>query len=131
MVQVGGYERRAPTRHVDTANARASDPETSHEAADAITLDRLAQRQRDVLDVLAQGAQTYDQLVHNYGVNQRDANVRRHLVDQSPQSIRSRCAELRAHGLVMKFGRALSDLGNAATVWTLTDTGHDLARSLF
>jgi hypothetical protein len=113
----------------DSARARSGDPKVSHVAADSIG--NMKERHRAVLQVARTFADsfTYDELVHRY--NQRRVNdAARHrlgdphfimdLPQMEPQSIRSRCAELRRAGWIEQAGRALSDAGSSCNTWRVT-----------
>jgi hypothetical protein len=101
----------------------------SHVAADSIG--NMKERHRAVLQVARTFSDvfTYDELVHRY--NQRRVNdaARHRLGDphfimdlpaMEPQSIRSRCAELRRAGWIERAGRALSDAGSSCNTWRVT-----------
>jgi hypothetical protein len=111
----------------DKARARHGDPQPSQFAADSI--DNLAERHRAVLQVARTFADvfTYDELIHRYGDRRRNEDrydrnrqterFKWDLPAMEPQSIRSRCAELRRAGWIEQAGRALSDAGRPCNTW--------------
>lgn len=103
----------------EQARARRTDPDTSRTAADSI--DDLNARQSAVLFALYElGPGTDAELVARYpGLVERFPDVYPH---QSPQSIRSRRAELVAADHVIDTGeRGLSDYGRPAVIWSAAD----------
>jgi hypothetical protein len=87
------------------------DPETSRRAAESITPTKLSGTQGLVLWVLKQGPAIDEQIIYR---------IREH-TRVSPQSIRSRRAELVRRGLVVDSGkRRRTQYGQQATVWKLT-----------
>ena len=104
------------------AAARRTDPETSHEAAESIR--DLTERQWAVLASLDSHGEMADHvLVEYYGF--RVPGV----VEQSPQSIRSRRAELVKAGLVEHTGEYVKTYsGRRARVWAVTDKGREALR---
>lgn len=107
--------------------ARASDPDTSHEAAASITLGQLRARQRDVLHILAGlgGSGTDEEIAAELATPfGRTAYGR-----QSPSGIRTRRAELVERGLVVDSqARARTASNRRTTVWELTPLGRQLTR---
>jgi hypothetical protein len=85
-----------PVQAHAVTRARTADPETSHEAAEAIA-DRLRELQQRVLDVFhAYGPLTHHRLIALYqSKHGRTAE----------STIRTRCAELTAMGLLRDSGR--------------------------
>ncbi len=103
----------------EQARARRTDPDTSRTAADSV--DDLNARQSAVLFALYElGPGTDAELVARYpGLVERFPDV---YPQQSPQSIRSRRAELVAVGHVIDTGEhGLSDYGRPAVVWAAAD----------
>lgn len=98
-----------------TAGTRRGHPETSRTAADSI--DDLGDRQRAVLEVARTLSEpwTYDHLAAVY--RSRQTNGYHELPAQEPQSIRSRCAELRRAGWIAEAGVGVSDAGRRAKTW--------------
>ena len=85
------------------AHARRSDPETSHQAAAGIR--RLTARHGAVWRVLdSVDDATHEELVARYEDLCDRYDVNRWWVPQTAASIRSRCTELLAHGLVEYTG---------------------------
>jgi len=113
------------------AYARNTDPETSHEAADSIA--DLTARQREVLYVMSK---------YRVGKVADHVLVEDHVLrtEQSPQSIRSRRAELVKAGLVDRAELVKAGLvehtgdyvktvsGRRARVWAVTDKGREMLR---
>jgi hypothetical protein len=104
----------------DRAHARRSDPAPSQIAAASI--DNMAERHRAVLQVARTFADvfTHDELVHRYNARRENRYVSTFVEDlphMEPQSIRSRCAELRRAGWIEQAGRALSDAGRTCNTW--------------
>lgn len=105
----------------ETAHARRSDPDTSHDAADSIA--DLTAKQQAVLSVLKMvGPQTdamLDEVYERMRVNrQLDVPL------QSPSGIRSRRAELVARGLVISTGETVRlASGRSAIVWAAAPPG--------
>jgi hypothetical protein len=89
-----------------TARARRTDPETSHEAAESVS--DITAQQGHILTLLEQSPMSDDMLVARY---QRGPVP-------TPQSIRSRRAELVAQGLVEHSGEYVTMVsGRRARVW--------------
>jgi hypothetical protein len=107
------------------ARARSGDPQTSKQAAAAITEADMAERHRAVLQVARSLSEpwTYDEIVYSYTARQRrgeDAfGFLEDLPKMEPQSIRSRCAELRRAGFIVEAGRGMSDAGRPCNLWTV------------
>jgi hypothetical protein len=107
----------------DAALARSGDPVPSQVAAASI--DNMAERHRAVLQVARTFADafTYDELIWRYEKKRSavypgpDVQYVEDLPAMEPQSIRSRCAELRRAGWIEQAGRALSDAGRACNTW--------------
>jgi hypothetical protein len=100
---------------IDVPRARnqwnRADPETSFAAARSIDEKKLTGTQKLVLWALKQGPAIDEQIVYR---------IREH-TRVSPQSIRSRRAELVRRGLVVDSGkRRRTQYGQEATVWKLT-----------
>lgn len=95
--------------------ARATDPETSHEAAASIT--GLRETQLDVLKVFrVWGPMTDEQLVGRMTAVTRRGGKRQ----QSPSGIRTRRFELVSQGVIKDSGRrAMMTTGRRAIVWEL------------
>ncbi len=93
------------------AHARATDPETSHEAAASLTSDRLRESQYAVLDALIDHGPICDAdlvdayMMHGYAPR------------QSPSGIRTRRKELVALGKVRAAGHTVLSSGRRAIVW--------------
>ena len=104
------------------AHARNTDPETSHEAAESIS--QLTERQLAVLETLHyQGPMADHVLVAAFP-------LQGFVVMQSPQSIRSRRAELVRGGLVEHTGGYVQTVsGRRARVWAVTDKGREALRA--
>lgn len=103
----------------EQARARHSDRATSKAAADAI--DDLTDRQVAVLYALfEQGPGTDGDIADRYdGLRERFGDI---YPLQSPQSLRSRRAELTAAGHVVDTGeRGLSEYGRPCTIWAAAD----------
>jgi hypothetical protein len=99
---------------IDTPRARnrwdRRDPETSFKAAQGIDQKKLTGTQEIILWALRQGPAIDEELVGRVHGHTRI----------SPQSIRSRRAELVRRGLVVDSGkRRRTQYGNEATVWRL------------
>jgi len=93
-----------------TAFARFSDPDTSHEAAASV---KLRQSQEKVLALLKQGPATDEQLGNR-------ALLR--AVKISPSGLRTRRCELVDLGLVVDSGvRITTDNGRKAIVWAVAN----------
>ncbi len=96
----------------DVPRSRWSDPATSRQAAESVSLKKVTEVQRRILGCLIRPL-TDDELVarvQDLSPEQRS----------SPQSIRSRRAELVRLGLVVDSGITRpSQYGKAATVWRL------------
>lgn len=104
----------------EQARARRDDPTTSRTAADSI--DNLTARQSAVLFALYEmGPGTDADLVTRYaGLTERFGDGI--YPPQSPQSIRSRRAELHAADHVVNTGdHGLSDYGRPAVIWSAAD----------
>ena len=99
---------------LDVPRARWSDPETSFEAARSISTERLTQTQGWVLAALETfGPCTDEELLEAFRKRWPGCMV-------SPQSFRSRRAELRRKGLVVDSGlRRPTRYGQPSTVWRL------------
>lgn len=96
----------------DVPRKRWSDPETSRQAAESVSLSKVSDLQRRILAALIRPL-TDEQLI---------ARIRELWPDQrvSPQSVRSRRAELVRRGLVADSGlRRPTQYGSTATVWRL------------
>lgn len=104
-----------PLWPADSAHARNTDPETSHEAAASLTSEKIRASQRDVLNLLtAAGPLTDEALVALY---ERFADQGQ-LVRQSPSGIRTRRKELERRGeVVATTVRAVLASGRRAIVW--------------
>lgn len=96
---------------VPTPAARWTDPSTSHEAAESITMDALRESQRHVLNALdALGGSGTDDDIYN-------ALCRRNVI-LSPSGARTRRSELVAMGLVRDSGdKHVLDSGRRAIIW--------------
>lgn len=92
------------------APTRRTDPDTSRIAAERHTPERLSALHRAVLFLLREyGPMTHDRLIQRVGS-----------VTVSPQSIRSRCAELVKAGLVKDTGQRVTVAGRRRfIVWSL------------
>jgi hypothetical protein len=107
------------------ARARVGDPKVSHVAADSIG--NMKERHRAVLQIAQTFADafTYDELIHRYesrrengySYGKRTPTFVLDLPKMEPQSIRSRCAELRRAGWLEQAGRGLSDAGRPCNTW--------------
>lgn len=104
----------------DRAVARHSDPETSHEAADSISRERITAVQRAVLRLLADGGMLSDeQIALRYPSSSPPA---------SPSGLRTRRCELVQRGLVEHRGFTVMErTGNRTRTWGLTPPGYDEA----
>ena len=94
-----------------TPAARASDPETSHQAAKSVS--SLREKQAAVLHVLrgCRMGLSDDGIANTYALHER-------LPDQSPSGLRTRRSELVALGLVEDSGeRVRLPSGRSAIVW--------------
>ncbi len=97
----------------DVPRSRWSDPETSRKAAESITLPRVTDTQRRILAALIRPA-TDEELIARIADLWPEHRV-------SPQSIRSRRAELVRRGLVVDSGTTRpTEYGSSATVWRLS-----------
>lgn len=102
----------------DEARARSTDPDTSHEAAESLTSDRIRQSQADVLAVMTNWAKPLPDalLVELYDICVAEGFVSR----QSPSGIRTRRKELVVRGAVVDSGeRVLLDSGRRAIAWAV------------
>lgn len=97
----------------DEAHARRADPVTSHEAAASI--EDMRPRQRDVYQVVL----LLGRPVTHEEIGAAHRGMR--LPKQTPQSIRSRCAELVEAGWIVAHDRAgVTENGGRATRWITT-----------
>lgn len=98
------------------ATARATDPETSHEAAASVKGLRASQEAvRATLQALSTA--TLEELVRGY---QKFRDEGMPLPPQSESGIRTRLSELRKRGLVVDSGRRrITRSGRKAIVWRL------------
>lgn len=90
------------------AAARPSHPGTSHLAATTVNVTK---HQQIVLDLLADGPGTHEELIARArakGLTTKDI---------TDQSIRSRCSKLRDYGLVEACGKARAESGLPSTIW--------------
>lgn len=100
------------------AHARATDPETSHNAAASI--ENVTDRQRAVHEALSEyGPITHEELVAKY-VETRAVHV---WPEQTPSSIRSRCAELVKLDLVRHDGYGRTVNGGKSRTWRALPAG--------
>ena len=98
---------------VDSPRTRATDPVTSHEAADS---NRVAASTRAVLTALAEGPADDSQILTRH-----IARVGRHGVAFTPQRLRTARAELVEAGRVVHTGGFhVTGTGRRARVWGLT-----------
>jgi hypothetical protein len=96
----------------DRAHARATDPETSHEAAESLKPKRLRDSQRAVFDLFAMYGAMTDQMLQRAAVIEK--------VGQSPSWIRTRRKELVDAGMIVDTGRKQkTKSGRRAIVWDL------------
>lgn len=100
----------------DRAHARRGDPDTALQAADSI--DDMNERHRATLAAartFSVWGFTYEMLEHRYQQRRGDGFD---LPEQTPQSIRSRCAELRRAGWIEDTGNTdLNIHGRPCKVW--------------
>ena len=110
-----------PALTAGVAHARQTDPETSHAAAESISVDDLRASQKAVLGVLyiaPQGRANFDALISLY----ETCRARRPDIypRQSVSGIRTRVAELRDAGYVRDSGeRVTLPSGRKAIVWEI------------
>jgi len=104
----------------DRAVARHTDPETSHEAAESISRERITAVQRALLWLLAAwGTLSDEQIALRYPASAPPA---------SPSGLRTRRCELVQRGLVEHRGFTVMErTGNRTRTWGLTDPGYDAA----
>ena len=97
------------------ANARNSDPDTSHAAAESISSERIRKSQSAVLSCLKQQGPRHDALlISDYEAQQAEQGWPK----QSPSGIRTRRSELVARGFVADSGgRQRLTSGRMAIVW--------------
>ena len=97
------------------ANARNSDPDTSHAAAESISSERIRKSQSAVLSCLKQQGPRHDALlISDYEAQQAEQGWPK----QSPSGIRTRRSELVARGFVADSGgRQRLARGRMAIVW--------------
>jgi len=96
----------------DRAHARATDPETSHDAAASLSPKRLRDSQREVFDLFVMYGSMTDPMLQRAAVIEK--------VEQSPSGLRTRRKELVDAGLVEDTGRRQkTKSGRKATVWDL------------
>jgi len=112
---VGNLRRSAeeqPLPLFEHAHARRGDPDTAHQAAEALTAPTLRASQEAVLGLFHQvGPMTDERLVHRYGFGPPR---------QSPSGLRSRRHELVVLGKLKDSGRREKlASGRLAVVWTL------------
>ena len=97
------------------ANARNSDPDTSHAAAESISSERIRRSQAAVLSCLKQQGPRHDTLLISDYEAQR---AERQWPEQSPSGIRTRRSELVDRGFVADSGgRQRLASGRMAIVW--------------
>jgi hypothetical protein len=99
------------------AHARATDPDTSHEAARSVKVSR---HRRWVLTVLDRIGPVDDEALVRFITTQG--------IPVSGQSARSRRAELVRDGYVERCGTTRLASGRRAHLWRVTPEGHSLAR---
>lgn len=99
----------------DAPTARLSDPETSHEAAATVgAAGGLRARQAAILTVLDLRPMDHETLIDEYRLLAHTLG----LPAQTPQSIRSRCAELVRAGRVVHNGEyARTRSGRRSRIW--------------
>lgn len=101
---------------IERANARTTDPETSHVAAAGIS--DLIKNQRAVLLVLRRyGPATHEELVHRYNMVLNNGGIEG-FPRQSASGIRTRCKELVKAGMAENTGdkRRIST-GGLSIIW--------------
>lgn len=121
----GDYD--APTLpgfHVEPrARARATDPQTSHDAAASLTPDAIRKSQAEVLVALYHLREANDLRIIAFMNRRRDGVSR--------SGTETRRKELQRLELVADSGqRERMPSGRGSIVWTLTDKGRDAARQL-
>lgn len=98
---------------LEQPTARSTDPITSLAAADGVTVHAITECQTAILEALAGGPMTHDDLI---------LAVRAMGVMRSPQRIRSSCSELVKAGLVRDTGEeGRSMYGRRAVKWGRVD----------
>lgn len=103
----------------ERARARQSDPVTSHEAALEQRPAKVGAVQRVILDLLDHfGPLTDEQLVARFDEHVAAAED---APPVTPQSVRTRRAELVLDGKVRAAGLSRSARGNRARTWTISD----------
>lgn len=101
--------------------ARATDPDTSHQAAAALTTERLRQSQAEVLALLREHGPMCDSVI---AMQARRAGIR-----QSPSGLRTRRAELVALGSVGDSGKRVKlSTGRKSIIWTALTAAADLVQ---
>lgn len=100
------------------AATRATDPETSRQAAKSISQDRLRETQRVIVDILERFGASCDEDIAIYARQLESLDM---APKQSPSGLRSRRAELVAAGIVRDSGeRTKTSSGRQTIVWELS-----------
>lgn len=100
-----------------TAASRATDPETSRQAAASISKDKMRETQRQILEVLGRFGPSCDE---DIAIHFRQLSEIEAWPLQSPSGLRSRRAELVNAGLVRDSGqRTKTSSGRQTIVWEL------------
>lgn len=111
------YRGEVPTPVRVAALSRFTDPETSRTAAATITVDRLRETQRVILEILDRFGPACDQDIETYA---RQLHSLGEAPKQSPSGLRSRRAELVDAGLVRDSGeRTKTSSGRQTIVWEI------------
>lgn len=107
-------------------NARNTDPETSHEAADSV--DKIRQRQAEVETLLRiYGPLTDNEIAVAHELQSVAARkAGKPLLPQAESGLRTRRSELVAHGRVVRRDFVLNERGRRVSVWAVVDQGFGL-----
>lgn len=110
------YNATVPPRYAPVS--RTTDPETSRQAAASISVDKMRETQKVILDILDRFGPACDE---DIAVMARQLESLGEAPKQSPSGLRSRRAELVTAGLVRDSGeRAKTSSGRQTIVWELS-----------
>lgn len=104
----------------DNPRARRSDPVTSHEAADSITIDALEASEVEVLTILGTVSRpiTADEIIRSHGIRAWSGDAERAWTDSR---IRTAISQLRKTGRVVADGRGKTRTGRSAEALRLAN----------
>lgn len=106
-----------PTVYPGSADTRRTDPVTSHEARDSISVEALAESQQEVLAILSMYGPLEDHRIHE--AHEVRAELGHALFKLSGSRLRTARKELTELGRVVSAGDGQSPTGNRSKLWAV------------